>query len=93
MRVGDLVMTCDPGSLSNSWEMGRISDTFPGSNGRVRVVEVSCGQMKFRRPATSVAVVLEDASTTSSGGGCLGSCPTEGGLPEDDDESPPTPGN
>ena len=40
LRVGDVVVVIDPGTVRRQWNVGRIVQTYPGPDGLVRVVEV-----------------------------------------------------
>lgn len=55
LKVGDLVFIADPDAPRNLWEKGIIVRTFPGRDGRVRVVEVRTEAGCRKRPAARVA--------------------------------------
>lgn len=40
LRVGDVVVVIDPGTVRWQWDVGRIEQTYPGADGLVRVVDV-----------------------------------------------------
>ena len=40
LRVGDVVVVIDPGTVRRQWKVGRIEQTYPGPDGLVRVVDV-----------------------------------------------------
>ena len=49
-EVGDVVIVVDPQSPRGKWPLGRITKTFPGNDGHVRVVKVKVGQHEYNRP-------------------------------------------
>ncbi|XP_026331205.1 uncharacterized protein LOC113238591 [Hyposmocoma kahamanoa] len=57
LQVGDLVLVVDPSSPRNMWPKGRITQVFPGKDGRTRLVEVSTGTGTWRRSAARVAPI------------------------------------
>ncbi|XP_053686345.1 uncharacterized protein LOC128735887 [Sabethes cyaneus] len=59
LRVGDLVLVTD-GERRNEWIRGKIIQTFPGVDGRVRQASVQTRQGIFRRPTTRLAVLDVD---------------------------------
>ena len=50
MQVEDVVIVKNENPLINQWQMGRITQSFPGTDGRVRVAEVQTNQGTIRRP-------------------------------------------
>ncbi|XP_062703497.1 uncharacterized protein LOC134285955 [Aedes albopictus] len=56
INVGDLVFIVDEG-MRNSWTRGKVVKAIPGSDGRVRRVEVQTNNGVFQRPVTKVAVL------------------------------------
>ncbi len=57
LRVGDVVVILD-GRRKGEWCLGRITNTFPGQDGLVRVLEVRTQFGLYTRPVTKVSMVL-----------------------------------
>ena len=58
---GDLVLLVDPNAPRGSWPLARVTQVFPGSDGRVRSVEIkTAGGGVFRRPVVKIAVLEEN---------------------------------
>ncbi|XP_024118967.1 uncharacterized protein LOC112140289 [Oryzias melastigma] len=62
LKVGDVVLLKDKAAERNHWPMARIKNTFPGSDGHIRQVEVNTidqGRVKtFSRPITEVVLLI-----------------------------------
>jgi len=56
-KIDDLAIMVDENNARNTWPLGRISATYPGKDGQVRVVEITTPYGIFRRPLTKVAVL------------------------------------
>ena len=77
--IGDIVLVQDSNALRGQWKMGKISNVFPGSDNKVRNVEVSykCNTekdsanfIKVRRPVQRLVLLLpcnseEDITVTN----------------------------
>jgi hypothetical protein len=72
--VGDLVFIADGSLTRGTWPMGRVTATFPGTDGQVRVVEVKTAKGVYRRPVAKLFIPNDnkpkevrpaDASTTA----------------------------
>ena len=50
LMVGDLVIIASEQTAPSEWPLGRIIQTFPGSDGLVRAVQVRTSEGSFRRP-------------------------------------------
>lgn len=58
MEIGDLVLLADSNAPRGSWPLARVSQVFPGSDGRVRSVEIkTAGGGVYRRPVVKIAVL------------------------------------
>ena len=57
LKIGDLVIIGDHKLPRNEWTRGRVKEVFPGSDGRVRVAEVTTATGTYRRPATKLRVL------------------------------------
>ena len=50
LSVGDIVVLHEDNMVPTKWPLGRVIETFTGSNGFVRVAKVKTQGGKFRRP-------------------------------------------
>eukprot|EP00117_Sycon_ciliatum_P019093 scpid35165/ scgid17425/ len=50
----DVVLVIQPDSPRGQWPLGRVTQTFPGADGKVRVVEVQVAGKRMTRPITKV---------------------------------------
>ena len=55
LRVGDVVVVIDPGTVRRQWNVGRIEQTYPGPDGLVRVVDVRVNGKTIKRPITRIS--------------------------------------
>ncbi|XP_064650018.1 uncharacterized protein LOC135501704 [Lineus longissimus] len=58
--VASLVLLVDEETPRGHWELGRITATYPGDDGRVRAVDVKTARNTFRRPAAKVCILEEN---------------------------------
>lgn len=63
LRVGDYVLLVEPNLERGSWRHGVVSATLPGSDGRIRVVDVRTRTGLLRRPVTRVALLAPKESS------------------------------
>ena len=54
LAVDDVVLVIEPGSTRGHWPLGRITEVFPGGDGKVRVVRVQVGDQQLKRSITKV---------------------------------------
>uniref|UniRef100_A0A1B0DDS7 Uncharacterized protein n=1 Tax=Phlebotomus papatasi TaxID=29031 RepID=A0A1B0DDS7_PHLPP len=54
LKVGDLVLVKNDQSPSTIWPMGRVIQTFPGIDQRVRVVEIKTSSGIIKRPISQL---------------------------------------
>lgn len=52
LKIGDFVLIQDSNLVRGQWRLGIVSNTFPGSNGKVRKVEVQYKNPKQGDPVT-----------------------------------------
>lgn len=57
LQVGDVVTVADQNAIRGKWTMGTIVGVFPGSDGRVRNVNVKTPKGVYSRPITKIAVI------------------------------------
>lgn len=55
IKVDDVVMLVDPSTKRNEWSLGRIVETYPGKDGKVRSVCVKTKKGVYKRPVTKIA--------------------------------------
>ena len=57
LKVGDIVLVVSPDTPRGSWPLGRVTQTFPGKDDKVRVVEVKVKDKLLRRPITKLCPI------------------------------------
>ncbi|XP_052778057.1 uncharacterized protein LOC128215412 [Mya arenaria] len=57
LSVGDDVLIVDPDQPRGCWRLGRVGDTYPEVNGRVRVASVRVGESINERPITPLCPI------------------------------------
>ena len=57
--VGDIVVLHEDNMIPTKWPLGRVTETFSGSDGLVRVVSVKTQNGIFKRPIHKLALLLE----------------------------------
>jgi hypothetical protein len=55
LQVGDIVQLIDEGFTRGDWPIGRVVETHPGEDRKVRVVTVQTRGRQLKRPITKVA--------------------------------------
>ena len=55
LRVEDVVVVIDPGTVRRQWNVVRIEQTYPGPDGLVRVVDVRVNGKTLKRPITRIS--------------------------------------
>ena len=72
--IGDIVLVQDSNALRGQWKMGKVSDVYPGSDKKVRNVEVSykgnnekdsANFIKIKRPVQRLVLLLPCSSDTT----------------------------
>ena len=56
--VGDLVLLKDDDWFSKSWPLGKVTAVYPGTDGRVRAVDIRIKDKIYRRPVCKTVPVL-----------------------------------
>ena len=46
----DVVLICEPGPLCGEWKLGRVIETYPRRDGRVRAAKIKTNQGIYMRP-------------------------------------------
>lgn len=57
VKIGDVLAVADENAVKGTWIMGRITDIFPGADGKVRNVKVKTSKGVYGRPVTKMAVI------------------------------------
>ena len=58
VKVGDVVLMVDQNNPRGRWPLARVAKVYPGSDGRVRVVDVNAaGGKTYRRPITKLCLL------------------------------------
>eukprot|EP00794_Sanderia_malayensis_P018503 gene18503-20361_t len=57
VQPDDIVIVADSNAIRGKWKIGRIVETFPGSDGSVRNVKVKTATGLYSPPITKVAVI------------------------------------
>ena len=79
LQVGDLVLMADGSSFHTQWTLARVTETYAGKDGLVRVVDVrTTSGATYRRPITKLSKLMtceaEDMDDSSNrpdlGSGC-----------------------
>ncbi len=69
LHVDDIVFLKDPEAFNHTWPMARVVKLYPGSDGHVRVVDLSIKGRIYRLPAKHLVLLpIQTASTASSAG-------------------------
>lgn len=63
MRIGSLVLICDPNSPRSHWRRGRVLELFKGKDGIARSANVSTNTGVLKRPVSKLAVLDVEAPT------------------------------
>jgi hypothetical protein len=77
MKCGDIVLMMDTSLPRNEWLMGRVVETYPGQDGRVRSVKVKTKTSQLVRPITKVCL-LEAVATHAPSKDSNGNAPWVG---------------
>ena len=54
---GDIVVVADANVIRSQWKLGRVTDVYPGADGKVRNVKVQVGFVELQRPITKISVI------------------------------------
>ena len=61
-NIGDLVLVADDRCGPGQWLLGRIVDTHPGGDGKIRVVSVQTKNKIFKRSISKIFLLPENSS-------------------------------
>ena len=57
VRVDNVVIVQDPNAVRGKWTIGRVSNVYPGRDGRVRNVKLKTATAEYQRPTTKIVVI------------------------------------
>ena len=57
LKNGDVVLVVDPDTIRGKWPLGRITNTFPSRDNRIRKVEVLIGGKRYLRPISRICLL------------------------------------
>ena len=52
MKTGDIVLIQDSNLIRGQWKLGKVSNTYPGTDGKVRKVDVQYKNLNVDEPTT-----------------------------------------
>ena len=55
--MNDIVVMSDNNALRGKWSVGRVTEVFPGQDGRIRNIKVKTNTGTYNRPLTKIAVI------------------------------------
>ena len=59
LKKDDVVLVLDPKLPRGQWPLGRITETYPGSDGHTRVAKIQCGTKTVVRPIHKLVPLQE----------------------------------
>lgn len=57
LKVGSLVLICEPLLARGEWRRGRVIEVYPGMDGRIRTALIKTADGEYKRPVTKLAVL------------------------------------
>ena len=61
IQLGDIILVKDSSTFQNTWPLGRIMETYPGPDGRVRVVLVKTAKSLLHHPTCKLVLLLKES--------------------------------
>ena len=68
LQVNDIVLMKDVSLFQRTWKLGRVAAIYKGTDGLVRVVDVTNGQKTYRRPVHKLVKLLHEENDFSCRG-------------------------
>ena len=50
LKIGDVVLIQDSNLLRGNWKLGKVSNVYPGADGKVRIVDVQYKNLTVSEP-------------------------------------------
>lgn len=69
LESGDVVVIMDHTLPRNTWPLGIVEQTYPGPDGKIRVVNIRTKTGVFKRPVSRLVVLEKEATQAAPGGG------------------------
>lgn len=66
LKIGDVVLLIDNTLPRNMWPLGRVTKTYPGKDGVVRVADIRTRGGELRRPVKKMILLIEDRPSSSN---------------------------
>ena len=66
IEVDDLVIIKETGLVRNKWPLGRITEVFPGRDGRIRSARIRTATGEFHRPISQICLLEGDNKNTQT---------------------------
>ena len=66
--MNDIVLIKDVSLFQRTWKLGRVAAVYKGTDGLVRVVNVTNGQKTYRRPVHKLVKLLHEENDFSCRG-------------------------
>ena len=57
VQVDDIVVVADQNAIRGKWKIARVTEVYPGPDGRIRNVKVRTATGEYSRPITKIAVI------------------------------------
>ena len=57
VQVDDIVVVADQNAIRGKWKIARVTEIYPGADGRIRNVKVRTATGEYSRPITKIAVI------------------------------------
>ena len=54
LHIGEVVLVMFTDTARGNWPLGRLTEVYPGQDGRVRVAKIQMGQGTLTRPVTKL---------------------------------------
>ena len=66
LLVGDIVILKEDKTFACHWPLARVTKTYPGKDGLVRVAQITTGNSTYKRPITKLALLHREESQETS---------------------------
>ncbi len=66
IQIDDIVIIKEDSAFTNHWPLAKVTATFPGKDGKVRVVQVKTSTALYIRPISKLALILRTSSPQES---------------------------